>query len=139
MKPPTVIATAALIAFGFASSVTGATASGFSGKWPLAVTKSKLDNGAHCLTLTDDGSAGWPHSGPAVIQSARNGTLYGTFQFIDHIVMVSIDDGAGLESGNSVYAVRTSKGNLVDGGLEEVYGGASVDSGEVVAGSKGNC
>jgi len=137
MKSTLVFSIAVLTALGLAPIASAATVSGFSGKWPLTVTDSKLDNGNHCLTLTDDGSAGWPHSGPAIIHSARNGTLSGTFQFIDHIVLVSIDDEGQTQNASSVYALRTRNSNLGDGGLQEVNGGQTVDSGEVVVGPRG--
>jgi hypothetical protein len=45
--------------------VSAAMAQSYSGRWPLTVSHSQRSNGTYCLTLTDDGSYGWPHSGPA--------------------------------------------------------------------------
>jgi hypothetical protein len=42
-----------------------ATSQSYSGNWPVTVTRSRGANGMGCVTLTDNGQGGWPHSGQA--------------------------------------------------------------------------
>jgi hypothetical protein len=109
-------------------------ATSFSGNWPLTVTHSLHFNGTHCLTLTDDGSYGWPHSGPA-----RLGSNSGLFEVIGRLILVSIDDGGFYQNAGSVYAAAVRNGHIGAGGFEEIYGGETADSGKVVFGMKGAC
>ena len=101
----------------------------------MTVTHSQHDNGSHCLALTDDGSAGWPHSGPALF----DGTLSGVFQIIGGLIMVSIDDGGVSQNAGSVYSATASNGNLGKGAITEIYDGESIDSGKLVFGARGGC
>jgi hypothetical protein len=135
MKSILVLTITAVTLIGFAAPTGAAMASGFSGAWPMSLTHTKYGNSTHCLTLTDDGSAGWPHSGPAVL----DGKLTGQFQFIDHTIVVTIDDVGAYMNAGSVYASRPSNGGLGEGGFSEVYDGSPLDSGEVVYGAKGGC
>ena len=67
----------------------GALANSFTGRWPVTVTKSKGNNGTHCFALTDNGSDGFPHSGPALLDN----NLTGQFQVIGKIIMLSVQGG----------------------------------------------
>jgi hypothetical protein len=123
-------------------SASAALASGvsYSGNWPLTVTHSIRSNGAYCLTVTDDGSLGWPHSGEASLTSQVSGNLpYGTFQLIDHTIMVTMDQQGETQNAGLVFNAPASNGNIGKGVYEQVYGGEETDSGEVVFGKKGGC
>ena len=63
-----------------------AMARSYGGNWPLTVTHSRGANGTYCLTLTDNGSLSWRHSGPASIAGVGDG---GTFQLIDNTLVAS--------------------------------------------------
>ena len=57
-----------------------AMAQSYTGKWPATVTKSQRNNGKNCITLTDDGSYGFRHSGEA---PASNGEIgKGVFNYL---------------------------------------------------------
>ncbi len=140
MKSTAALTIATLTALGVAASASAAMASGFSGKHPLTATQSKGSNGNFCLTLTDDGSRGFPHSGPASINAGINGQpLNGQFQFINHVIIVNITDPAIQFNGDSVYFTRPSNGTLGEGVFAIVRDGDEVDSGEIVFGPKGGC
>jgi|GEM_PF-6369585 len=62
MKFTAIFGIAALAVLGFADSAGAATAGVYSGHFPLTVSKSQHSNGKLCLILTDDGSAGFPHT-----------------------------------------------------------------------------
>jgi hypothetical protein len=108
-----------------------------SGNWPLIVSNAKADNGKYCLTLTDDGRAGWSHSGAASINTGLNGQQQtGIFQFIGHTIVVSIDNPGETQNAGTVCAFRASKGVLEDGAFSEMYGGESVNSGKILFGAR---
>ncbi len=67
----------------------------YTGNWPVTVTHSQRSNGTICLTLTDNGSLGWPHSGPASLPSG-NQKLFGTFQLIDGLLVATIQEPGAL-------------------------------------------
>lgn len=115
-----------------------ATAS-YSGNWPVTVTHSR-SNGTGCLTLTDNGSLGFRHSGPASL--TFNGTQYtfGTFQLINRDLVATIQSqgGSGQNEG-LVFAASASNGNIGQGFYEGVYAGEAIASGVLVFGPKGGC
>jgi hypothetical protein len=140
MKPAFASTVVAVASLGFARSASIATASGFSGDWPVTLSHAQAGNGVYCLSLTDDGSEGWPHSGPATINTGLNGAKQsGIFEYIGHTILVSIDNPGVSQNAGTVYAVRASKGALGDGAFSEIYGGESINSGEVASGRNGGC
>jgi len=77
----------------FALTPGGAMAQSHTGNWPVTVSQSLHGNGTYCVTLTDTGNLGWPHSGEASLPSQFFGepiTLTGTFRLIDGLLMVTI-------------------------------------------------
>jgi hypothetical protein len=119
-------------------SASGAVASGVSssGNWPLTVTHSIRSNGAYCLTLTDDGSHARPHSGEASLACQVSGNLsYGTFQLIDHTIMV-MDQQGETQNAGLAFNAPASNGNIGKGLYEQVCGG---EEAEVIFGKKGGC
>jgi hypothetical protein len=109
----------------------------YSGNWPLTVTHSRGANGTYCLTLTDNGSLGWRHSGPASLAGVGNG---GTFQLIDNTLVATIQSpGASGQNEGLVFVASAGNGNITQGIYEGVYGGEEIDSGVLVFGMKGGC
>ena len=64
------MATALAVAV-FALTSSAAMAQSYTGDWPATVTQSQRSNGTYCVTLTDDGSYGWPHSGEAELNGQK--------------------------------------------------------------------
>lgn len=118
-----------------------AEARSYGGNWPLTVSHSHYAKGKYCLTLTDDGSLGWPHSGPASLTGARIGGKlpYGTFQVIDHTLVATIQQPGGSQNAGLVLIGPASGGNIGKGVYEQVYGGEAFDTGELAYGAKGAC
>jgi hypothetical protein len=140
MKSTRALTIAMLTVVGFTVSAAGALASGFSGDWPVTISHSKGANGTFCLKLTDDGSAGFPHSGPATINTGVNGqVLSGQFQYINHMIMVAIDDQGFTENAGSTYSTKPVDGALGQGAFTTIYNGLEIDEGEIVFGKKGGC
>jgi len=132
----------ALPTVALAMTSVAAMAQSYSGNYPLIVTKSQHANGAYCLTLNDDGSLGWTHSGEASLTGEKvGGTLpYGTFQLIEGFVVVTIQQPGGTgQNAGLVFTAHSSDGHIGKGLYEQVYGGEEVDSGVVAFGVKGGC
>jgi hypothetical protein len=118
-----------------------AMAGAYSGKYPVTLTHAMPGNGGtYCLTLVDNGSVGWPHSGQASL-SSKNGTLpYGSFQLIGGFLVATIQsssdtgDNAGL-----VFIAPVSNGVLGAGTFDEVYGGEEMVSAVATFGAKNGC
>jgi hypothetical protein len=116
-------------------SASAAMAGTYSGNWPLTVTHAQHIDGKYCLTLTDDGSLGWPHSGEA----SMPGLPYGTFQLIEHKLTVVIQEQGEGQNAGWVFSPTAGNGSVGKGSTVVVYGGEALDSGAVVFGKKGGC
>jgi hypothetical protein len=116
-------------------SCSAAMAQSFSGKWPLTVTKSLFENGTYCLTVTDDGSEGWPHSGAATIAQEP----YGFFQVIKGKFLVDIVVPAQGQNEVLEFTADGRNGSIGNGAAQLIAGGEPLDSGEMVVGKKGGC
>lgn len=123
-----------------AISASAAIAGTYSGNWPVTVSHSQRADGTYCVTLTDDGSLGWPHSGEASVQDPFGNDYFATFQLIDHILTVTAEQpgGSGQNAG-LVFAARAGNGNIGSGIYDQVYGGEEFDSGKIAFGTKGGC
>src|SRR5690242_9272375 len=88
-----------------------ALAQGYSGNWPITITRSQHSNGTYCLTLTDGGSLGWPHSGQAVLTTKSN-KYYGTFQVINHDLVATIEEPGYGQNAGAVFEGRASHGSI---------------------------
>ena len=127
----------AILAFALTPST--ASAQSYTGSWPLTVTRSTFGNGTSCLTITDDGSKGWPHSGFGTW--VDNGTSYfASFQLINGLLTVTVEEpGSTGQNAGAVFSARASKGTITTGIYDQVYGGEEFDSGVVTFGTKGGC
>lgn len=126
-----VVATAIVLAPRAAMSDTG-----YTGNWPLTITKSHHSNGTYCLALTDKGSNGFRHSGSASLGGSLN---FGTFQVINHTLVATIEASGYGQNAGLVFIGRANHGNIGNGFFEDVYGGEDFDSGALAFGMKGGC
>jgi len=122
-------------------SAGAAPAASYSGNWLVTVSHAIRSNGTYCLTLTDDGSLGWPHSGEASLTSQVSGNLpYGTFQVIDHFLVATFEqEGGEGQNAGLVFTAPAKNGTVGKGVYEQVYGGEESDSGDAAFGKKGGC
>lgn len=133
MKILLALASALLVA-----TATGAAAAGngsYTGRWPLTVTHSTFTNGNYCLTVTDDGSEGWPHSGEATIPEYQ----YGVFQVIHGKFMVDIVVPLQGQNGVLVFTSAGHNGSFGNGAAVLIEGGEPLDSGVMTVGKRGGC
>jgi hypothetical protein len=114
-----------------------AMAQSYTGKWPATVTKSQRDNGKNCITLTDDGSYGFRHSGEAVLNGQNNG-YPGYFTVVDGIMTVTFTfpSGEGDCCSYVVFTAPASNGKIGKGVFN--YLGIT-DIGVVNFGKKNGC
>jgi hypothetical protein len=116
-------------------SAGAASAQKYSGNWPLTVTHSQFLNGSYCLTVTDDGSEGWPHSGSATIPQYQ----YGIFQVIHGKFMADIIVPLEGQNGVLVFTGDARAGNIGNGAVAQIEGGEPLYSGEMTVGKRGGC
>jgi hypothetical protein len=121
-------------------STQGALAGGYSGSWPITVTHAKYGNGSYCLTIKDDGSLGFQHSGFVSLQAPGNTLPFGTFQLIGHLLTVTVEaQGGSGQNAGLVFVAPASAGSIGNGIYDEVYGGEAFDSGKAAFGAKDGC
>jgi hypothetical protein len=127
----------AFVVAAFALMTSAAVAQSYSGDWPATVTHSQRSNGPYCISLTDDGSYGAAHSGPA--QLIPNNSFYpGYFTVVNGLITVSITytSGPGDCCAYQVFTARASDGHIGNGVFN--YFGIT-DIGLLTFGKKGGC
>jgi len=115
-----------------------AMAQSFTGNWPATVTQSQRSNGSYCVTLTDDGSYGWPHSGEAKL-NGQNNPYPGYFTVIDGLITVTFtfQSGEGDCCDYLTFTARASKSGHISKGAYNYFG--ITDNGVVAFGKKDGC
>lgn len=128
------VAVAAVMVVAAAPST--AMAQGYTGKWPVTISRSHHSDGSYCLTLSDNGSGGFRHSGSASLGGSLN---FGTFQVINHDLVATIEAQGYGQNAGLVFIGRANGGSIGNGFFEDVYGGEDFDSGALTFGMKGGC
>ena len=125
----------------FALTPRAATAQSYTGNWPMTETVTGQFAGTYtyCLTLTDNGTDGFPHSGPATLNGSGFTNLTGIFQVVNNLFVATfyVQSGEGSLSG-LVFVGPASKGTISKGFGESVSGAATV-TGKLTFGTKGDC
>ncbi len=121
----------------FALMSNAAMAQSYTGKWPATVTKSQRDNGKNCITLTDDGSYGFRHSGGAVLNGYNN-PYPGYFSVVDGVITVVFTyvSGVGDCCAYQVFTAPASDGEIGKGVFNYL---GNTDIGVVSFGKKDAC
>jgi len=135
-----VFAATALAILVFALAPTTVMAQSYSGNYQITwdVTYPSFAVGVHtfCLTLTDDGSIGFPHSGEAILNGDGDNDQ-GVFQVINNELVATFLIGtANGELDTLIFAATASKGTIGKG-----FGDGSFDTitGALTFGKKGSC
>jgi hypothetical protein len=106
----------------------------FAGTRPVTVSRSQVNNGTGCLTLTVNAS------GNSASLSFRGQTLRsGSFTIITGIVLVTITQPEGSQNGAFLFVGPARRGHIGPGSFEQVSGGANFDAGVLAFGMKNGC
>ena len=127
----------AFVVSAFALTTSAAMAQSYTGDWPATVTRSQRSNGTYCISLTDNGTNGAPHSGPATLIGTNN-PYGGSFTVVNGIITVSFTypSGEGDCCDYQVFTARASNGNIGNG----VYNYFGIpDVGLLAFGKKNSC
>jgi hypothetical protein len=122
------------VAHGFNGGMTVSDSRGYSGTWPVTVTRSQFHNGTYCLTLSGNG-----RSGSASVVMGSEKYPYGTFVIVNHIFMATIVKPSGSQNGALTFTASASRGNIGQGIFENIEGGSNFDFGSLAFGTKGGC
>ena len=133
MKP--LLALAAALAMAVSTTAVVAGSGSYTGNWPLTITNGDYLNGTYCLTVTDDGSEGWTHSGSATIPQYQ----YGVFQVIHGEFMADIVVPLEGQNGVLVFTADGRNGTIGNGAAAQIEGGEPLYSGIMTVGKKGGC
>jgi hypothetical protein len=131
MKARPTLAAALLIA----ASASAASGAGYSGNWPVTVSRSQSTNGTYCVTLKDNGS----HSGEATVVFEGNGELFGSFFLINHDLAMTFPVPALGQNYGLVFVAHAGSGTIGSGLMDYVQGGEPGDAGAVAVGQKNSC
>jgi hypothetical protein len=125
----------AIAAFALTTSV--AMAQSYTGNWQATVTQSQRSNGTYCVSLTDDGSYGFPHSGVAV-PNGQNNPYGGYFTVVDGLMTVTFTypSGEGDCCDFQVFTAHASNGKIGKG-VYNYFG--LTDIGLLTFGKKDSC
>jgi hypothetical protein len=134
MKLPSIFAALSMI-----PPAGAALAASYSGNWPITVTNSQYGNGVYCLSVKDDGSLRFPHSGFVSLTGPGGNPPYGTFELIGHFFTVTVEQQGETQNAGLVFVAHASNGSIGNGIYDQVYGGEEFDSGKAAFGLKGGC
>jgi hypothetical protein len=88
----------------------------YSGNWPVTANLPPHFGNTACVTLTDNGTEGSPHSGPVTATGDMTGNLTGTFQVVNSLLTVNLESQS--DNGEVVYIsfiARAHNGNIGHG------------------------
>jgi hypothetical protein len=132
-----VISTGAARAHGYngnAITMVDPASHGFSGAWPVTITRSQRSNGTGCLTLNGNGNTG---SASLVFGSQKY--VYGSFLVINDILVATIVEPLYGQNGALQFTVPVKHGRPGEGIFENIEGGSNFDAGSLAFGMKNGC
>jgi len=114
-----------------------AMAQSYTGDWQATVSNSQRDNGTYCISLTDNGSEGPPHSGEAQMIPSK-GESPGYFSVVNGLITItfSFPSGEGDCCDYQTFTAKASNGQIGNGVFN--YMGIT-DIGVLTFGKKGSC
>jgi len=141
MKNVGLLAAAALAIAVFALAPNRAAAQSYSGDfsitWDVTYPQKFSNTYTFCLKLTDNGSVGFPHSGPATLTSTGSPNVTGVFQVINRELVATFLEGTDNgEIDTQIFVAPASKGTIGNGFGEESLVGLT---GTADFGKKNSC
>jgi hypothetical protein len=144
-----IIAIAAALFTAASGSAALADSVSYTGNWQVTLTNDVFPttkgytghrpDSTHCISLTDDGSVGWPHSGYAIMDHSYNSS--GQFAVIGHTILIYVYAlGSGQEPASLVFSGRAKAGEIdTRAAFDNLQGGESFDAADATFGAKGSC
>jgi hypothetical protein len=132
------LALAATVVAAISASAAMAASGSYSGNWPAKVKMPSHFANTACLSLTDNGTDGSPHSGPVSSSGDMTGELSGAFQVVNGLLVVNLQ--AGSDNGEVYYLsfiAPAKDGRIVGKGVFNDPGSFPVEP--LVFGEKGGC
>jgi len=125
----------------FALAPSAAKGQSYSGSWPMTETLTGKFNqtDSYCLTLTDNGSEGFTHSGPATLNGEGFTNLSGIFQVVNNVLVATFYVGDDNGSLNGLVFVAPASKGVIGKGFGELVSGAETITGALAFGVKGGC
>src|ERR1041385_6351280 len=99
-------------ALSMALAAPNAMAASYTGNWPITVMDSQHGNGFYCLTVKDDGSLRFPHSGFVSLTGPGGNLPFGTFELIGHFFTVTVEQQGETENAGLVFVAHASRGTI---------------------------
>jgi hypothetical protein len=124
MKNLSVLAASALAIAIFALAPNRAAAQSYTGNflitWDVTYPQKFSNTYTYCLKLTDNGSVGFPHSGPATLTATGSPNVTGVFQVINGEFVATFLEGSDTgELDTQIFVAPASKGMIGNGFGEE--------------------
>lgn len=107
---------------------------GYTGRWPVTITKSQFSNGTDCLTLN-----GNSHGGTASLVAGSQKYPYGSFVVMHDIMVVNITEPLYGQNGVLTFTAHANDGHIGQGVFEDLRGGSNFDDGDLAFGTKNGC
>ena len=130
-------ATAPAVSFAQHSGEPAAKRVSYSGRWPVSAALPPHFGNTGCLALVETSQAGAPPAGTASVSGDLDGGLTGTFQVVNHLMVVNIESGS--DTGEVVYSqfiAPAGRGDIGDGVFNEAGYFAPA---ALTVGQKGGC
>ena len=120
-----------------------AMAQSYTGNWPVTWNVTYpgppwVGEHTYCLTLTDDGSQGFPHSGLATLNGSGQSNVQGIFQVINKELAATFYLPGGYQIDPLVFVGAAGKDKIGKGFGNSPNGAATV-TGPLTFGAKGGC
>ena len=140
---------AATLSIAVASGAATAAGGSYTGNYKVMLTNDVYPNNTgynghgpnttHCISLTDDGSVGWTHSGYAELD--HNGNASGQFAVIGPTIVIYVYTlGSGEEPASLVFTTTAKNGTIgKKGAYDGIQGSASFDAADAAFGKNGSC
>lgn len=143
------LALAAALTMAMPAGVSMAASGSYTGNWQVKLTHDVYLNSTgynghgpntrHCISLTDDGNVGWPHSGYAVLDNNTNTS--GQFAVIGPTILIYIEAPGSDESIASYVLSSTARNGEIGehGSYDYIEGGTSYDADKATFGTNNSC
>lgn len=143
------LAAVAALSAALSAGAAPAESASYTGNWQVKLTNDVFPttlgytghgpDSTHCISLTDDGSVGWRHSGYAMLDHSFNSS--GQFAVIGNTILIYVYTlGSGQEPASLVFSGHAKNGEIGrKAAFDNIQGGESSDAADATFKAKGSC